>query len=124
MRAFWHLTQLKLLNTSNVTVTDFINLKKSQLAYYVRAFWGRRIHYSELELYFWDTLEEWSIVKLTLDEPYSEKERVFWHLLHQIHYWPEHKLLHDQFLRGELLNCVECLEDKGNCPLDCVGIRP
>jgi hypothetical protein len=109
---------------NKVIVTEFIDLKRRQLAYYVRAFWSRRINYSELELYFWDTLEEWSIVKLRPNEPYTEKERVFWHLLHQLHYWPEHTLLHDQCLRGELMNCVECLEGTAAFPLDCVGVRP
>lgn len=105
-------------------VKNFINLKASQLAYFVRAFWEQRIPYTELDLYFWDTLEEWMQVKPNPDSPYSQKERVFWHVLHQTHYWPAQKLLTDPFLRGELETCLDYLEGEGQYPLDCIGIRP
>ena len=107
-----------------VKVQHFINNKASQLTFFVRAFWEQRIPYSELDLYFWDTLEEWAQVKNHPDEPYSQKERVFWHLLHQLHYWPEQKLLKDPYLVSELTTCIEYLEGEGQYPLDCVGIRP
>lgn len=105
-------------------VVDFINSKAPQLAYYVRAFWARRIPYAEVDLYFWDTLEEWNHVTSKNNEPYSQKERVFWHLLHQLHFWSESKLLKDPYLRSELSTCLDYLEDGGQYPLDCVGIRP
>lgn len=107
-----------------MTVESFINAKASQLAYFVRAFWEERIPYSEMNLYFWDTLEEWVQIETVTHEPDSHKERVFWHLLHQIHFWPEHKLMLDPYLRTELLTCVEFLEGAQVCPLDCVGVRP
>lgn len=105
-------------------VQRFINCKSKQLTYFVRAFWDNRIPYSEVDLYFWDTLEEWSQVSTKDKEPYSQKERVFWHLLHQLHYWSEQKLLQDPYLRGELNTCLEYLEGDGQYPLDCIGIRP
>jgi hypothetical protein len=107
-----------------VTVESFIDLKSNQLAYYVRAFWDDRIPYSEMNLYFWDTMEEWVQIETSSHEPGSQKERVFWHLLHQLHFWPEAKLKDDPYLRSELLTCVEFLEGAQVCPLDCVGVRP
>lgn len=107
-----------------MTVHSFINRKASQLVYFVRAFWEGRIPYREVDLYFWDTMEEWSQVKDTLTQPCSQKERVFWHLLHQVHFWSEQKLLEDPYLRSELVTCLEYLEGEGQYPLDCVGVRP
>lgn len=107
-----------------VKVQGFINSKARQLTFYVRGFWQQTIPYSEVDLYFWDTLEEWNQVERNPDEPYSQKERVFWHLLHQMHYWPEQKLLQDPYLRDELNTCIDYLEGEGEYPLDCVGIRP
>ena len=105
-------------------VQTFINNKAKQITYYIRGFWEETIPYRELDLFFWDTMEEWSQVERTEDEPYSQKERVFWHLLHQLHYWPEQKLMRDPYLRGELSTCLDYLEGEGRYPLDCIGIRP
>ncbi|MCY7294266.1 hypothetical protein HJG39_02360 [Alteromonas sp. a30] len=107
-----------------VTVESFIESKSNQLVYYVRAFWDERIPYNEVNLYFWDTMEEWVQIETHSHEPESQKERVFWHLLHQLHFWSEEKLREDQFLRLELLTCVKFLEGEQVCPLDCVGVRP
>lgn len=107
-----------------VNVTFFIDEKAKQLCYYLRGYWGSLIGYSELELFFWDVLEEWSQVDYHLEQPYTHKERVFWHLLHQIHYWDAHKLMYDNELIDELQACAGFLEGHGRCPIDCVGIRP
>ena len=93
-----------------MTVQEFVNKKAKQLCFYLRAFWHGELPIEEVELFFW--------------QPYTPKERVFWHLLHQVHYWPEDKLAHDTYLIEELTNCVLFLEGKGHCPFDCVGIRP
>lgn len=107
-----------------VKVNSFINDKARQLCFYLRAFWQGDIAHSELELFFWDTLEEWGQVRYSLEQPYSQKERVFWHLLHQIHFWSEDKLMYDNYLVEELANCMLFLEGSGFCPIDCIGIRP
>lgn len=107
-----------------MSVSVFIEDKAKQLCYYLRTFWQQELPYQELDLFFWDTMEEWSQVHYDITQPYSSAERVFWHLLHQIHYWPEEKLLHDTYLVEELANCIHYLEGKGFCPFDCIGIRP
>lgn len=105
-------------------VKPFIDNKAKQLCFYLRAYWLGEIPYGEIELFFWDTLEEWCQVTDKFEHPYSQKERVFWHLLHQAHFWSEDKLKYDQYLVEELTNCVAFLEGKGMCPFDCIGIRP
>lgn len=107
-----------------VKVNAFIDNKAKQLCYYLRGFWGNQIAYSELELFFWDILEEWSQVDYDLTQPYSSKERAFWHLLHQMHFWDAEKLMYDDELIEELQSCANYLEGKGVCPAHCVGIRP
>ena len=107
-----------------MTVQEFVNKKAKQLCFYLRAFWHGELPIEEVELFFWDSMEEWGQIEYTFTQPYTPKERVFWHLLHQVHYWPEDKLAHDTYLIEELTNCVLFLEGKGLCPFDCVGIRP
>ena len=112
--------------TPSPTVTDFVQHKSKQLAFFVRGFLGLKIPYSEVDLFFWDTMEEWSQIKKGKQLPYENTEHVFWHVLHQVHYWPQKTLLEDPYLRGELETCLDCLESQGAypLPLDCIGIRP
>lgn len=105
-------------------VNQFIELKSKQLAYYVRAFLARSIDYAELDMFMWDTLEEWGQVTISRNEAYSEKERVFWHLMHQLSFWPKDTLLTDTLLFNELNICTNFISDDGCFPMDCIGIRP
>tara|TARA_B100002003_G_scaffold237335_1_gene254305 strand:+ start:261 stop:620 length:360 start_codon:yes stop_codon:yes gene_type:complete len=109
---------------SSVKVNAFIDEKAQQLCYYLRGFWGNQIVYAELELFFWDILEEWSQVDYDLGQPYSDKERAFWHMLHQMHFWDAERLMFDDELVDELQRCATFLEGQGTYPSDCVGIRP
>jgi hypothetical protein len=108
------------------SISLFIKGKSAQLAFYVKGFLEKRIPYSEVDLFFWDTMEEWSTLKNDNQQPYDTLERVFWHLLHQVHYWPEHTLSQDQVLREELMMLVNFIEGEQEytLPLDCIGIRP
>ncbi len=103
---------------------SFVDAKANQLCFYLRGFWQSIIPHSELDIFFWDTLEEWSLVNYDLDQPYTERERVFWHTLNQLHFWTEEKLKSDPLLIEELDRCLAFLEGKGICPLDCAGVRP
>lgn len=108
------------MNTPNT----FVDSKACQLAFYIKAYLSHRIPYNEIDLYLWDTLEEWAQVSINKEEPYTTKERVFWHLMHQISFWSEAMLEHDNYIRGELTNCANFLEGVGRFPNDCIGIRP
>ncbi len=105
-------------------IEQFIDEKILQLHAYVSAVIEQRLHYTELDRFILDTMSDWTLLSVDDETPHSAKERVFWHLLHQVHYWNEDKLINDQFLVDELNNCVNFLEGLGHCPLDCVGIRP
>lgn len=107
-----------------INVESFIEHKTKQLTFYVKAFFAKQINYNEVKIYLWDTLEEWSQVHIIPTEPYTSRERVFWHLLHQMSFWSEKTLLTDRYLQSELTCCIDFLEGQGNYPLDCVGIRP
>ena len=108
------------------TIEKFVTAKARQLANYVRAYLDYKIPYTELELFFWDTMEEWAQIRQEIELPYCNNEKLFWHLMHQIHFWPQHCLQNDVYLRGELENCVEYLQGNHHYPfpIDCIGIRP
>ena len=63
-----------------------------QPAYYIIRLSGAQDPYAEVDLYF-DTMEEWTQIEAASHELGSQRERVFWHLLHQLHFWNEDKLL-------------------------------
>jgi hypothetical protein len=107
-------------------ISYFVKQKSQQLAFFVRGFLREKIPYSELNLFFWDTMEEWAQIKKGKHVPYEGTEQVFWHVLHQVHYWPQNTLQNDLYLRGEIETCLDCLESDGAYPLpiDCIGIRP
>ncbi|WP_035012850.1 hypothetical protein [Catenovulum agarivorans] len=105
-------------------VEQFIEIKSKQLVFYVRAFLARQVEYAELDIFIWDMLEEWSQVKVEQNESYSEKERVFWHLIHQISFWPKDTLLTDTLLIDELSICADFINGQGGFPMDCIGVRP
>lgn len=102
----------------------FIDVKSSQVCFFLQAFWHQDLPHQELQLFFWDTLEEWNQIKTITNLPYTRREQVFWHLLQQIHFWPEDELRHNEYLCDELRNCVHYLLHEGLCPFDCIGIRP
>lgn len=110
-----------------VKVSQFINGKAKQLAYFVRAFWQGKLPSLEMDLYLWDTLEEWGQLKVDGKESYTKRERVFWHLLHEVHRISEDDLKKNPALQKEIMCYVKYLE--GNEDPECsvnrvVGIRP
>ena len=109
-----------------MTANAFIEQKYQALLYFIRGVYAGDIPHEELALFCWDILEEWVhyASHTVKKEPYSLRERAFWHLLHQLHFWSSDKLLNDPFLRSEITTCIDCLEHKIHEPLDFVGIRP
>ena len=105
-------------------VQHFIDRKAEQLAFYMRSYWQNELPYKELEVFLWDTFEDWSQIENQNLQPYSHKERVFWHVLNQAHYWQESEIMEDAFIKTQLEYCVYFLEGKGLCPIDVIGMRP
>lgn len=105
-------------------VDSFIELKSQQLIFYVSRYFRGRLPHSELHLFVWDTLEEWAQFDVQSNLPYSYRERVFWHLIHQLEFWPELTLQQDKYLRRNIQDCMCYLKGHGVAPPNCVGIRP
>ncbi|MCC5826744.1 hypothetical protein [Alkalimonas sp.] len=103
---------------------QFIELKTRQLIYYASRYFRGRLPHRELHLFIWDTLEEWAQFGIQLKTPQNQQEQVFWHLLHQLEFWPEQQLKNDPVLQHNIQSCLSYLRGKGSVPLDCVGIRP
>ncbi|MEO3876967.1 hypothetical protein [Rheinheimera fenheensis] len=102
----------------------FIEHKSQQLVFYISRYLRGRLPHSELHLFVWDTLEEWAQLHITTQQPCSRREQVFWHLIHQLEYWPEQRLRQDKKLRRSIQDCICYLKGLGIAPPDCVGIRP
>jgi len=103
---------------------QFIEQKSQQLIFYISRYFRGRLPHSELHLFVWDTLEEWAQLKSDWSEPYSHKETVFWHLIHQLECWPDLTLREDKKLRRNIQDCICYLKGRGIAPPDCVGVRP
>lgn len=102
----------------------FIEEKSRQLVFYASRFLRGQLPHNELHLFIWDTLEEWAALCGEPLTPPSYQERVFWHLLHQLEYWPEQQLLQDKHLKRNLQLCLGFLAGKGLRPHNCIGVRP
>ncbi|SEH92783.1 hypothetical protein SAMN05660691_02220 [Rheinheimera pacifica] len=105
-------------------LNHFIDLKSQQLIFYISRYFRGRLPHSELHLFIWDTLEEWAQLSAPLQQPCSSRERVFWHLIHQLEFWPDSILQQDKLLRRNIQDCLCYLKGYGVAPPDCVGIRP
>jgi hypothetical protein len=102
-----------LANTSR-----FIHNKTIQLSFYAHALLDGEIPDSEVDLYCWDTLEEWSQIAST-KTVLTQLESAFWYLLHQISYWNSYEKL-----KNELTSCISYLQGYGRFPEFCSGVRP
>jgi len=101
----------------------FIDSKAPQLAQYGRAFLSDQLEYREIQLYLWDTLEEWQQLN-PQGEAQSDVERVFWYLMHSFDRWPDWVIRGNQFLRRQIQDCCEYLSIGGQLPSGCHGVRP
>lgn len=105
-------------------VEQFINEKIDQLIYYVKAVLKQQIHYTELELFIWDVLEEWGTLNVENEMPSNARERVFWHVLHELSLHSIANLHTNLFFKTEIKTCIDFLDGIGSYPIDCVGWRP
>ncbi len=106
-----------------MTVIEFIDNKAPQLALYGKAFLSNELDFHEVQLYLWDTLEEWQLLAPT-SEAQTETEKVFWHLLHSFSKWPDWMIRGNQYLRKQIHDCCDFLSLGGQMPANCIGLRP
>ena len=112
------------MQLSQVMSQQFIEYKSQQLIFYISRYFRGRLPHSELHLFVWDTLEEWAQLNSAVKLPYTRREMVFWHLIHQLECWPDHQLREDKQLRRSIQDCICYLKGVGVAPTNCVGVRP
>jgi hypothetical protein len=105
-------------------IEPFINEKVTQLSAYINAVFSNTIHYTELDKFIIDSLEEWTLLNVTEESPNNARERVFWHIIHEISLHGGHKLLSDLYFKAEINTCLDFFSGKGSYPFDCIGWRP
>jgi len=106
------------------SLATFIDYKGKQLAYFVLGFLEGAIPFRELHLFIDEVLQEWAWLGVKQDQPYEEKEPVFWHLLFTLERWPEQKLRGSWALRNQLSRCATYMSGTGIRPERCCGARP
>ena len=79
-------------------IEQFIDDKILQMHIYVTAVIEQEIHYTELDRFILDTMSEWTLLSVVDETPHSAKERVFWHLIHEVSLHGAQALNQDLFL--------------------------
>ncbi len=105
-------------------IEQFINEKIVQMSAYVSAVIGKTIHYTELDQFILDTMEEWASLNVTDETPSNAQERVFWHLIHEVSLHGGQALQQDLFFKSEMNTCLDFFNGIGSYPIDCIGWRP
>lgn len=107
-----------------MVIEQFIDNKIIQMHAYINAVINDEIHYTELDQFIFDTMAEWTLLSVTDETPHSAKERVFWHLMHEISLHGAQALNQDLFFKSEMNTCLDFFNGVGSYPIDCIGWRP
>lgn len=105
-------------------IEQFIDEKIVQMSVYVNAVINKNIHYTELDQFIIDTMEEWTSLNVTDETPHNAQERVFWHLIHEISLHGGQALQQNLFFKSEMNTCLDFFNGIGSYPIDCIGWRP
>jgi len=105
-------------------IEPFINEKKLQIAHYIKAVINQTLHYTELDKFIVDTMEEWTLLNVMDETPGNAHERVFWHLVHEMSLHGAQSLSHDLYFKSEITTCLDFFNGTGSYPIDCIGWRP
>jgi hypothetical protein len=105
-------------------IEQFISEKINQIGAYITAVINHTLHYTELDNFVIETMEEWTLLAVMDETPGSAKERVFWHIIHELSLHGARALESNLFLKSEISTCLDFFSGKGSYPIDCVGWRP
>jgi len=105
-------------------VEQFINGKIIQITSYVSAVIDQKLHYTELDQFIVDTMEEWASLNVTDETPSNAHERVFWHVVHEVSLHGAQALQQNLFFKSEMNTCLDFFNGIGSYPIDCIGWRP
>lgn len=105
-------------------IEQFINEKIEQIDAYIKAVINNTLHYTELDQFIVNTMEEWTVLEVEDETPGSARERVFWHVIHEISLHSGQALEQNLFFKSEINACLEFFAGIGSYPIDCIGWRP
>ena len=105
-------------------IEQFIDQKILEMHAYVGAVIEQKLHYTELDRFILDTMSEWTLLNVVDETPHSAKERVFWHLMHEVSLHGAQALGQDLFFKSEMNTCLDFFNGSGSYPTDCIGWRP
>jgi hypothetical protein len=103
---------------------QFINEKIKQISAYINSVSEHALHYTELDKFIVDTMEEWAFLNITDETPSTAQERVFWHLIHEVSLYGGQALQENLFFKSEMSTCIDFLNGIGSYPINCIGWRP
>ena len=107
-----------------MVVEQFINEKITQIAAYISAVIDQSLHYTELDKFIADTMEEWTAYNVSDDPPGNSRERACWHVIHEFQLHGSPALGNDLFFKSEINTCIDFFKGAGSYPIDCIGWRP
>jgi len=107
-----------------MAIEHFINEKITQIRIYINAVINHTLHYTELDLFVEHTMSEWTLLNVIDETPSSARERVFWHIMHELSLHSSKKFDSDLYFKSEISTCLEFFAGIGSYPIDCVGWRP
>ncbi len=113
-----------MLLEGSMIIEQFISEKSLQLNTYIKAVLNNTLHYTELDLFLNDLMSEWTLLLVEDETPHCARERVFWHLVHELSVHGSQALEHDMFFKSEVNTCLDFLDGIGSYPIDCIGWRP
>lgn len=105
-------------------IEQFINEKITQIRVYIKAVINHSLHYTELDQFVENTMEEWTLLQVQDDIPSNARERVFWHVMHELSLHSAHELDSNLYFKSEISTCLEFFSGTGSYPIDCIGWRP
>lgn len=105
-------------------IEHFINEKIIQISSYIHAVSDLTLHYTELDQFIVDIMEEWASLNITDETPSSAQERVFWHLIHEVSLHGGQALQQNLYFKSEMSSCIDFFNGIGSYPIDCIGWRP
>lgn len=105
-------------------IEHFINEKIIQMSSYIHAVSDLTLHYTELDQFIVDIMEEWASLNITDETPSSAQERVFWHLIHEVSLHGGQALQQNLYFKSEMSSCIDFFNGIGSYPIDCIGWRP
>ena len=107
-----------------MVIEHFINEKITQIRVYIAAVINHSLHYTELDHFVENTMAEWTLLHVSDETPSSARERVFWHIMHELSLHSANALESNLYFKSEISTCLEFFSGVGSYPIDCVGWRP